>query len=120
MLHGTTHSDDFKRNTGLQCWNDVAAIQNNVETILQRCVALKLLTRRWYGWSPGKLCSDAYDTLAPLITSKVTPLILLISKDELTGRVMEELRKKDRDSLISEIRELRKSAVVKPLVDQVI
>ena len=33
---------------------------------------------------------------------------------------MEELRKKDRDSLISEIRELRKSAVMKPRIDQVI
>ena len=32
---------------------------------------------------------------------------------------MEELRKKDRDSLISEIRELRKSAVMKPRIDQV-
>ena len=33
---------------------------------------------------------------------------------------MEELRKKDRDSLISEIRELRKSEVMKPRIDQVI
>ena len=32
---------------------------------------------------------------------------------------MEELRKKDRDSLISEIRELRKSTVMKPRIDQV-
>ena len=25
----------------MQCWNNVAAIQNNVGTILQRCIALK-------------------------------------------------------------------------------
>ena len=77
-------------------------------------------TRRWYGQSLGKLGSDACDTLAPLITSEVTPFISLVYKDELSGRVMEELRKKDRDSLISEIRELRKSAMMKPRIDQVI
>ena len=32
---------------------------------------------------------------------------------------MKELRKKDRDSLLAEIEELRKSAIKKPLIDQV-
>ena len=41
MLHGTICNGDFLRNTALQCWNSVAAISNNVGTMLQRCVALK-------------------------------------------------------------------------------
>ena len=39
-------------------------------------------------------------------------------KDELTSRVMEHLRKKDRDSLLAEIHELRKTST-KPLKEQV-
>ena len=33
-LHGTIRNDDFNRNTGLKCWNNVAAIRNNVTTML--------------------------------------------------------------------------------------
>ena len=33
MLHGTIRNDDFQRNTALQCWNNVATIQNNVEML---------------------------------------------------------------------------------------
>ena len=43
MLNGTIGNDDFKRNTTLQCWNNVVTIRNNVATILQRCVALKIV-----------------------------------------------------------------------------
>ena len=39
-------------------------------------------------------------------------------KDELTSRVMEHLRTKDRDSLLAEIHELRKTST-KPLKEQV-
>ena len=42
MLHGTIRIDDFQRNTALQCWNNVVTIQNNVATMLQRCVVLKI------------------------------------------------------------------------------
>ena len=30
ILHGTIRNDDFKRNTGFQCWYNVAATRNNV------------------------------------------------------------------------------------------
>ena len=40
MLHGTIRNDDFQPNTGLQCWNHVVTIPNNVATMLLRCVAL--------------------------------------------------------------------------------
>ena len=43
MLHGTIRNDDFERNISLQCWNDVVTIRNNVATMLQRCVALKIV-----------------------------------------------------------------------------
>ena len=43
MLHGTIGNDDFERNTALQCWNNVVTIRNNVATMLQRCVALKIV-----------------------------------------------------------------------------
>ena len=36
--------------------------RNNFATL--RCAK----TRRWYGWSLRKLGSDAFDTVAPLIT----------------------------------------------------
>lgn len=39
-------------------------------------------------------------------------------KDELTSRIMEHLRTKDRDSLLAEIHELRKTST-KPLKEQV-
>lgn len=42
-----------------------------------------------------------------------------VFQDELTSRVMEQLRKKDRDSLLAEIQELRKTSTMKPLIDQV-
>ena len=35
--------DDFELNTELQCWNNVVTIGNNVATVLQRCVALKIV-----------------------------------------------------------------------------
>ena len=37
MLNGTI------RNTALQCWNNVVTIRNDVATMLQRCVALKIV-----------------------------------------------------------------------------
>ena len=44
MLHGTIRNDDdIWRNTALQCWNNVASIQNNVATMLQRCVVQKIV-----------------------------------------------------------------------------
>ena len=42
-----------------------------------------------------------------------------VFQDELTSRVTEQLRKKDRDSLLAEIQELRKTSTMKPLIDQV-
>ena len=42
-LHGTICNDDFHGNTALQCWNNVVTIRNNVATMLQRCVALKII-----------------------------------------------------------------------------
>ena len=32
-----------ENNTALQCWNNVVTIRNNVATMLQRCVALKIV-----------------------------------------------------------------------------
>ena len=43
ILHGTILNDDFSRNTEMQCWNNVVTIRNNVATMLQRCVALKIV-----------------------------------------------------------------------------
>ena len=43
MLHGTIRNDDFQRNPALQCWSTIVTIQNNVATMLQRCVALKIV-----------------------------------------------------------------------------
>ena len=43
MLHGSIPSDDFYRNTALQCWDNVVTIRNNVATMLQRYVALKIV-----------------------------------------------------------------------------
>ena len=43
MLHGAIRNDDFYRNTALQCWNNVVTIQNNVASMLQRCVPLKIV-----------------------------------------------------------------------------
>ena len=43
MLHGTIRSDDFWRNTALQCWNNAVTSRKNVPTMLQRCVALKVV-----------------------------------------------------------------------------
>ena len=43
MLQGTIGNDDFQLNTELQCWNNVVTIRNNVATMLQRCVALKIV-----------------------------------------------------------------------------
>ena len=42
-----------------------------------------------------------------------------VFQDELTSRVTEQLRKRDRDSLLAEIQELRKTSTMKPLIDQV-
>ena len=46
MLHETIRNDDFQRNTALQCWNNVVAIRNNVATMLQTCVALKIVVAK--------------------------------------------------------------------------
>ena len=43
MLHETIPNDDFWRNTALQYWNNIATIRNNVATMMQRRVALKIV-----------------------------------------------------------------------------
>ena len=43
MLHGMIRNDNFQRNTALKCWNTVVIIHNNVATMLQRYVALKIV-----------------------------------------------------------------------------
>ena len=43
MLQGTIGNDYFQLNTAFQCWNNVVTIRNNVTTILQRRVALKIV-----------------------------------------------------------------------------
>ena len=43
MLHGTIRNDDFLRNTAMQYWNNVTTIRNNVTTMMQLCVALKIV-----------------------------------------------------------------------------
>ena len=43
MLHGTIGNDDFQRSTALQCWNNVVTIRNNIGTMLQPRVALKIV-----------------------------------------------------------------------------
>ena len=43
MLHETIRNDDFKRNTAMQCWNNLVTIRKNVAKMLQRCVALKIV-----------------------------------------------------------------------------
>ena len=43
MLHRTIGNDDFSCNTSLQCWNNVVTLRNNVATMLQRCVGLKIV-----------------------------------------------------------------------------
>ena len=35
--------DVFTTNTGLQCWINDAAMRNNVATMLQRCIARKIV-----------------------------------------------------------------------------
>ena len=44
MLHGTI------RNTALQYWNNVVTIRNDVATMLQRCVALKIFVANRLVW----------------------------------------------------------------------
>ena len=43
MLHWTIRNDYFKRNTALQCCNIIGSTGNNVATMLQSCVALKIV-----------------------------------------------------------------------------
>ena len=43
MLEGTIRSDDVQSNKALQCWNNVVTTENNVATMLQRCVALTIV-----------------------------------------------------------------------------
>ena len=44
MLRGTIRNDDFYRNIASQYWiNNVTTARNNVATILQRFVALKIV-----------------------------------------------------------------------------
>ena len=44
MSHGTIRNDDLKRNAALQCWNNVVTVRNNIVTMLQSCVALKIVS----------------------------------------------------------------------------
>ena len=43
MLRETIRNDDFCDNTTLQCWENVVGIRNNVATMLQCCVALRIV-----------------------------------------------------------------------------
>ena len=43
MLHGMICNDKFWRNTALQCRNNVVTSRNNEATMLQCCVALKIV-----------------------------------------------------------------------------
>ena len=43
MLNGTIRNDDFLRNTAMQYWNNVTTIRNDVTTMMQLCVALKIV-----------------------------------------------------------------------------
>ena len=43
MLHETIRKDEFYRNPEVQCWTNVESVRNNVATMLQRCVALKIV-----------------------------------------------------------------------------
>ena len=43
MLHGTIRNDHFQRKAALQCWNQVVTVRNNIVTMLQPCVALKIV-----------------------------------------------------------------------------
>ena len=40
---GMIHNDNFQRNTALKCSNTVVIIHNNVTTMLQHCVVLKIV-----------------------------------------------------------------------------
>ena len=44
MLHGTICNEDFKRKAALQCWNNAVTVRNNIVTMLQPCVALKIVS----------------------------------------------------------------------------
>ena len=43
VWHRTICNDDFQRNAAFQCLNNIVSIQNNVATMLQGCVALKIV-----------------------------------------------------------------------------
>ena len=43
MLHWTIRNDYFKHNTALQCWNIIGSTGKNFATMLQHCVALKIV-----------------------------------------------------------------------------
>ena len=43
MLREMIRNDDFCDNTTLQCWENVVGIRNNVATMLQCCVALRIV-----------------------------------------------------------------------------
>ena len=43
MLRETIRNDDFCDNTTLQCWENVVGIRNNVATMLQCCVTLRIV-----------------------------------------------------------------------------
>ena len=43
MLHGTIRYDYFQCNTSLQCYNNVVTIRNNVATMLQSFVELRIV-----------------------------------------------------------------------------
>ena len=43
MLHETIRNDYFKRNTALHCCNIIGSTGNCVATMLQSCVALKIV-----------------------------------------------------------------------------
>ena len=99
MLHSTIRSDNFWRNTSLQCWNNVVTIRNNVAAMLQRCVALKnsrckssrvTLPHHWSTqiWQRNVVISNKKWFQVPTVSPEKTPdrnMASLFSIHEKTG-----------------------------------
>ena len=85
MLHGTIRNDDFKRNAALQCWNNDVTIQNNVATMLQRCVGLKIVVANRFVLHHFKrrfLKNSVWNNLSPGHNSLTELPILETTDDE--------------------------------------
>ena len=51
----------IERNSALQCWNNVVTTQNNVATMLQRCVSLKIVVATRPGHITFKYAASNHD-----------------------------------------------------------